>query len=86
MAIAFIVLFVTFIAYLLNTWALKYVDSSVVGIYIYLQPVFTTVMALMVAKDVLTLPKVLFSLLIFAGVYLVSDIGKIKWTSFNSKQ
>lgn len=37
--IAFVVLVVTFLAYLLNTWALRRVDPGVVGAYIYLQPV-----------------------------------------------
>ena len=38
-AIAFVVLLVTFVVYLLNTWALRRVEPSVVGTYIYLQPV-----------------------------------------------
>jgi len=43
MAIGFVVLFVTFIAYLLNTWALRRVEASVVGTYIYLQPIMAIV-------------------------------------------
>lgn len=39
MALAFVVVMVTFVAYLLNTWALGVVSPSVVGTYIYLQPV-----------------------------------------------
>lgn len=70
--IAYIALGVTVLAYLLNIWALSKADASLVGIYIYLQPLLATVIAVIAAKDVLTLPKVLFSLLIFAGVYLVS--------------
>lgn len=42
-AIAFVVLLVTFVAYLLNTWALRRVEPSVVGTYIYLQPVMAIV-------------------------------------------
>ncbi|MBL7962758.1 MAG: DMT family transporter [Flavobacteriales bacterium] len=34
----FVVVMVTFVAYHLNTWALGVVNPSVVGIYIYLQP------------------------------------------------
>lgn len=38
-AVAFVVVLVTFVAYLLNTWALRWVSPGVVGTYIYLQPV-----------------------------------------------
>ena len=41
-SIFFVIVFVTFIAYLLNTWALRVVNPSVVGTYIYLQPVLAT--------------------------------------------
>ena len=41
-AVAFVVVGVTFVAYLLNTWALGEVNPSVVGSFIYLQPVLAT--------------------------------------------
>ncbi|SMO39752.1 DMT family transporter [Solitalea koreensis] len=71
-AIAFIIVCTTFLTYLLNGWALKYVHSSVVGAYIYLQPVLASIIAVLLGKDVLTLHKAIFSVFIFAGVYLVS--------------
>jgi drug/metabolite transporter (DMT)-like permease len=37
-SVLFVVVGVTFVAYLLNTWALRHVDPGVVGTYIYLQP------------------------------------------------
>ncbi|AKD03798.1 DMT family transporter [Pontibacter korlensis] len=72
LAIAFMVIAVTIIAYLFNTWALRYANPSLVGAYIYLQPVLAIVMAISMGKDVFTLQKGLYALLIFAGVYLVS--------------
>lgn len=72
MAIVYVVLFTTFFAYLLNTWALKHVNSSVVGIYTYMQPVFASLIAMSLGQDVPTLEKGFYSLLIFTGVYLVS--------------
>ncbi len=42
-AIVFVVVLVTFVAYLLNAWALRTVNPSVVGTYIYLQPVLAVV-------------------------------------------
>jgi drug/metabolite transporter (DMT)-like permease len=72
LAILFMVLAVTILAYLLNTWALRYANPSLVGAYIYLQPVLAILIAIGFGKDVFTLQKGLYALLIFAGVYLVS--------------
>ncbi len=71
-SLAYIVIGTTFLAYLLNTWALHYVSPSIVGYYIYLQPLFSAFIALSFRGDKLTLPEVLYALLIFTGVYLVS--------------
>ena len=37
-AIGFVIVMVTFVAYLLNTWALRIVQPSLVGMYVYVQP------------------------------------------------
>lgn len=79
----FVIIGVTFIAYLLNTWALRHVEPSVVGIYIYMQPV----LAVAVTWLAMQLPwlgdgstgkplgfgaaQFISSALIFLGVYLV---------------
>lgn len=73
LAILFMVFAVTIIAYLLNTWALRYANPSLVGAYIYLQPVMAILIAITAGKDVFTLQKAAYALLIFAGVYLVSQ-------------
>jgi drug/metabolite transporter (DMT)-like permease len=72
MVIAFVLFFVTFVNYLLNAIALTMVSPSVVGAYIYLQPVLTALIAVIGGHDSLTLTITVSSLLIFAGVYLVS--------------
>lgn len=71
--VIYIVVGVTFLVYLLNAWGLRYVNASVVGFYIYLQPLLTVLVASYLGKDSITLLKVLFSLMIFIGVYLVSS-------------
>ncbi len=71
-AIGFMVLAVTIVAYLLNTWALRYANPSLVGAYIYLQPVLAIFIAVGFGRDVFTLQKGIYALLIFIGVYLVS--------------
>ena len=70
-AIIFLIIGATYITYVLNAWALRNANATLVGAYIYLQPVLATIIAVSMGKDSLTLPKVLFSLLIFIGVYLV---------------
>jgi drug/metabolite transporter (DMT)-like permease len=72
LSLIFIVVFSTIIVYYLNIVALKFVNPSVAGIYIYIQLVFTTLIAIWFGKDNLTLEKAFYSLIIFAGVYLVS--------------
>jgi drug/metabolite transporter (DMT)-like permease len=71
-AITFIVIGSTFITYLLNSWALQYAPSSLVSAYIYLQPIFAMLIAVLAGRDFLSAQKLFYALLIFAGVYLVS--------------
>jgi drug/metabolite transporter (DMT)-like permease len=66
--ITFVVVCTTFIAYLLNSLALKQLSPTTVSIYIYLQPIF----AVFLGSDVLDNEKIISAILIFIGVYLVS--------------
>lgn len=70
--IVFVVVVTTFIAYILNTYALRALSPSVVSIYIYLQPFLATIIAIMFGKDALDMRKIFSALLIITGVYLVS--------------
>jgi len=67
----FIILCTTILAYLINSWALAKVEPEVVGVYIYLQPILATAIAVSIGQDVLTLDKFLCGGMILAGVYLV---------------
>ena len=78
LAILYVILGTTFLAYLLNAWALRFVNSSVVGIFVYLQPIFASVIAVSIGQDSLGWQKTAYSLLIFAGVYLVTRPAKKK--------
>jgi len=75
-AAAFVVVCTTFLAYLFNVFALKTLSSSTVSTYIYLQPLFTTFLALYLAKDALTFEAAVSASLIFVGVYLVGRKSK----------
>lgn len=70
--VAYVVLMVTFMAYLLNSYALRSVHPSLVSAYIYTQPLIATFVAVLLGKDSISLGTVLAATLIFIGVYGVS--------------
>ncbi len=70
--VTFVVVATTFLAYLLNTYALKDLSPSVVSMYIYTQPFLATLFAVFLGKDILTPTKILSAVFIIVGVYLVS--------------
>lgn len=69
--IGYTLLVTSFLVYLLNAYAIKHGSPSLVGIYIYLQPILATVIALLLARDILTGKKVFLSVMILFGVWLV---------------
>ena len=72
MAMAFVVIGTTFLAYLLNMYALKALSSSVVSMYIYFQPFLATLIAVYFGKDEITPIKIVSALCIVFGVFFVS--------------
>ncbi len=68
----FVVIATTYLAYLLNVFALKTLSSTTVSFYIYLQPVTAALAAIALGKDKITLSLVISAILIFLGVYFVS--------------
>ena len=72
LSVIYVVVATTFLAYLLTLYALKYVDASVAGFYIYLQPLIVAVIAYWLGQQPVTWEKGVAAALIFAGVYLVS--------------
>ncbi|QBN19472.1 DMT family transporter [Flavobacterium nackdongense] len=71
--IGFVVVFSTFLTYLLNLLSMKELKPTTVAVFIYLQPFFATIFAIGLGKDELTLVKIISAVLIFAGVYLVTQ-------------
>lgn len=74
--VAFVVIFSTFLTYLLNLLSMKELKPTTVAVFIYLQPLFATVFAIGLGKDELSVVKLLSALLIFTGVYLVTMTGR----------
>jgi drug/metabolite transporter (DMT)-like permease len=71
--IGFVVVISTFLTYLLNLLSMKELKPTTVAVFIYLQPLFATVFAISLGKDTLSLVKIGSALLIFSGVYLVTQ-------------
>lgn len=74
--IGFVVIFSTFLTYLLNLISMRELKPTTVAVFIYLQPVFATIFAISLGKDALSWIKVGSAILIFAGVYLVTQKKK----------
>ncbi len=70
MCITLIVIGGTFLAYLFNVYGIKILGASVSGSYIYLQPVFATIIAMIFLNEHLELYKIIAAAAIFSGVYL----------------
>ena len=74
--IGFVVLFSTFLTYLLNLLSMKELKPTTVAVFIYLQPLFATIFAIGLGKDELNILKIGSAVLIFSGVYLVTQKKK----------
>ena len=71
-ALAAVVLVPTILAYYWNTWALARVEPSVVAVYIYLQPLIGTGLAVTILGEPWNIRILVAMILIFAGVFLVT--------------
>ncbi|WP_445711627.1 DMT family transporter [Flavobacterium sp.] len=71
--IGFVVFFTTFLAYLINLMAMKQLKPTTLSVFIYLQPLFAASFAISLGKDELNLIKITSAVLIFIGVYLVTQ-------------
>lgn len=71
--IGFVVVFSTFLTYLLNLVSMRELNPTTVAVFIYLQPLFATIFAVYLEKDNLSWVKLFSAVLIFTGVYLVTQ-------------
>jgi drug/metabolite transporter (DMT)-like permease len=70
--VVFVVVFSTFLTYLLNLVSMRELKPTTVSVFIYLQPLFATIFAVALGKDQLDQTKLLAAAFIFIGVYLVT--------------
>ena len=81
--IAYVVIGVTFITYLLTLYGLKHLSASTSSSYIYTQPIMVIVFTYLFVylgfsadyTDSITMEKLIYMLLIFSGVYLTGKEG-----------
>ena len=71
--IGFVVVFSTFLTYLLNLVSMRELKPTIVAVFIYLQPLFATNNSGSLGKDEWSLVKINTAILIFTGVYLVTQ-------------
>jgi drug/metabolite transporter (DMT)-like permease len=83
-SIAYAIIGVTIIVYFLNNWTLTHVAPSVAGSFIYLQPVFATITAILFFGEVFLLKHLLAMALVFMGVALVTLSPNHSFTMFRS--
>ena len=62
----------TFLAYLFNAYGTKILGAATAGFYIYTQPFFAAIIAMIFLKENLSMYKVAAAALIFTGVYMVN--------------
>ncbi|MDT0538473.1 MULTISPECIES: DMT family transporter [Croceitalea] len=70
--VAFVIVCTTFMTYLFNIFAMTELKASTIGAFIYVQPIFGIIFALLTGKDSLTIVKIGATALVLIGVYLAS--------------
>ncbi|MDG2370418.1 MAG: DMT family transporter [Flavobacteriales bacterium] len=70
--IGFVIIFTTFFCYLFNIYGVKRVSPTIVSSYIYLQPILTSLIAVLYGYENINETTIICALIIFFGVYLVS--------------
>ena len=83
MSILFVVFITSGFAYCLVNYSLKTVSPNVNGIYIYLQPLVASIVAIIFRNDNFTIIDIVSAVLIMAGVYFVSKQPKLKTLQFS---
>ena len=77
MAIGYVALFGSVVAYYAFHHAVARVGANVAGLFIHLHPVFTTVLAMIFLAERIGLPQVAGIALIVTGIYLTSSARRV---------
>lgn len=71
-SLGFVVIGATFIAYLFIVYGIQKLGASITGTYVYTQPLFATITAMLLFDEKLSPVKILAAGLIFSGVFLAN--------------
>lgn len=77
LSLAYIVIFPTFIAYLIIPFSQRILKPTVISMYAYLQPVVSAVLSAIMGLAIFGWSRILGTLMIFTGVFMVSSISHI---------
>jgi len=69
-ALSYAAVVATLMTYMLMAWANKQTNSSIVSVFMTLQPVFTSVISYFALEESLTLPEILGGLVVMIGLFL----------------
>jgi len=83
LGIGFVVVFATFLGYLLISFGLRRLSPTIVSTYTYLNPIIAAYLASLMGQDHIDLVMVISALLIFTGVFVVSRQKKAEISSVN---
>lgn len=75
-ALGFILICITFITFLLNTFALKILDAGIVSTYIYTTPLFTALLGVFLEGHQSSISLFLAAFFILIGGYIVSQTNE----------
>lgn len=77
-ALLYLLFGATFVAFMLIPMALKRIRPTTVSMYNYVQPIIASAIAVAVGQDTFSMQKLLSAVLVFVGVYLVTQSKKRK--------
>jgi drug/metabolite transporter (DMT)-like permease len=72
LGLGFVVVFATYLGYLLISFGLRRLSPTIVSTYTYTQPIIAAYLASIMGQDHIDLVMILSAVLIFAGVFVVS--------------
>jgi drug/metabolite transporter (DMT)-like permease len=72
MRIGYVLIFATFIAYILIPVGQKVMRPTTISMYNYLQPIIASFVAIMLGMDIFRIEQLLSGILVFVGVYFVT--------------
>ncbi len=70
--ITYILIFTSFLVYLLNAYSVKKAGPTLAGLYIYLQPLLATVIAFILQTDQVSLQKIILIITVLSGVFVAT--------------